>query len=311
MKGRISMKVLVCDNLASEAIDVLKKEGYTVDVKTGMSPEEVNQTIGEYDGVVVRSATKIRKEQIDSGKKLKVIARAGVGVDNIDVEYAKSKQISVVNTPAATSISVAELALAHMFGLVRFMGLANMSMKEGKWEKKSFSKGVELFGKTLGILGIGRIGQELAKRAHGLGMKVIFYDAVEFPVDGPYERKSFDDVISQADFISIHTPKTDGFLIDKAQFNKMKKGVYLINCARGGIVNETALIEAIKDGTVAGAGIDVWQEEPTNNQDLVNLPQVFATPHLGASTNEGQVRAGVQVAERMITVFNGDTSISL
>ncbi len=305
------MKVLVCDNLASEAIDVLKKEGYTVDVKTGMSPEEVNQTIGEYDGVVVRSATKIRKEQIDSGKKLKVIARAGVGVDNIDVEYAKSKQISVVNTPAATSISVAELALAHMFGLVRFMGLANMSMKEGKWEKKSFSKGVELFGKTLGILGIGRIGQELAKRAHGLGMKVIFYDAVEFPVDGPYERKSFDDVISQADFISIHTPKTDGFLIDKAQFNKMKKGVYLINCARGGIVNETALIEAIKDGTVAGAGIDVWQEEPTNNQDLVNLPQVFATPHLGASTNEGQVRAGVQVAERMITVFNGDTSISL
>jgi D-3-phosphoglycerate dehydrogenase len=291
------MKVLVSDPLAKEGIEILEKSGIEVVEKTGLPPEELVKAIPEFDGIIVRSATKVTKDVIEAGKNLKVIGRAGVGLDNVDRDAAKAKNIKVVNTPAATSISVAELALGMMFGAARRLPQADASTKAGKWEKKKF-KGFELYGKTLGIIGIGRIGTELAKRAKALGMKVLAYD--------PYVKTSenaqvvdFDKLLAQSDYISLHIPKTPEttHILNKAAFDKMKDGVVIINCARGGVVDENALFEAINAGKVRTAAMDVYEAEPAKEHKLFGLEGVIVTPHIGAQTAEGQARAGIQIAE--------------
>ena len=291
------MKVLVSDPIAKEAIEILKASGIEIVEKTGMSPEELAKVIPEFDGIIVRSATKVTKDVIEAAKNLKVIGRAGVGLDNVDREAAKVKNIKVVNTPEATSISVAELAMGMMFSAARRIPQATFSTKAGKWEKKQL-KGFELFGKTLGIIGIGRIGTELAKRAKANGMNVIASD--------PYVKENeharvvdFDTLLNESDYISLHIPKTDEttHILNKAAFDKMKEGVVIINCARGGVVDEDALYDAISSGKVRIAAMDVYEVEPAKEHKLFGLDQVIVTPHIGAQTAEGQTRAGVQVAE--------------
>ncbi|MEO0094709.1 MAG: hydroxyacid dehydrogenase [candidate division WOR-3 bacterium] len=291
------MKVLISDPIAKEGIEILKKSGFEVIEKTGMPPEELIKIIPDFDAIIVRSATKVTKDVIAAGKKLKVIGRAGVGLDNVDAEAAKAKGIKVVNTPAATSISVAELALGMMLSAARMIPQATASTKAGKWEKKKFH-GTELYGKTLGIIGIGRIGSELAKRAKALGMEVIAYD--------PYVQSSdfakivdFDTLLKNSDFISLHIPKTKEttHLLNKSSFDKMKNGVIIVNCARGGVVDEEALYDALVSGKVKVACLDVFEVEPAKEHKLFGLEQVILTPHIGAQTDEGQQRAGVQIAE--------------
>ncbi len=291
------MKILISDPIAKEGIEILKKSGFEVVEKTGISPEELIKTIPDFDAIIVRSATKVTKEVIEAGRNLKVIGRAGVGLDNVDAEAAKAKGIKVVNTPAATSISVAELALGMMLSAARMIPQATASTKAGKWEKKRFH-GTELYGKTLGIIGIGRIGSELAKRAKALGMEVIAYD--------PYVESSdfgkivdFDTLLKNSDFISLHIPKTKEttHLLNKSAFEKMKNGVIIVNCARGGVVDEDALYDALISGKVKVACLDVFEVEPAKEHKLFSLEQVILTPHIGAQTEEGQQRAGVQIAE--------------
>ncbi len=291
------MKVLISDPIAKEGVDLLKKSGLEVVERAGLPPEELVKVIPEYHAIIVRSATKVTKEIIDAGKNLKVIGRAGVGLDNVDKDAAKAKGIKVVNTPAATSISVAELAMGMMLGAARMIPQATASTKAGKWEKKKFH-GFELYGKTLGIIGIGRIGMELAKRAKAMGMNIVAYDphvkTCEFAKLG-----SLDELLKEADYISLHIPKTNetANILNKAAFDKMKKGVTIINCARGGVVDENALYDAIVAGTVRVAAMDVYATEPAKEHKLFGLEQVIATPHIGAQTEEGQGRAGVQIAE--------------
>ncbi len=301
------MKVLVSDKLANEAIEVLRNAGLEVDVKTGMSPEELEACIGDYDAIVIRSATKVRKNIMIAGKKLKAIGRAGVGLDNVDLEYAKEKGIKVFNTPAATSISVAELVIGQMLACIRNIPRADATMKECKWAKKQLG-GTELYGKTLGILGIGRIGQEVAKRALAFGMKCIAYDPYITKVDLDVEiLLSLEEVYKQADFITLHMPLLDStkYLINKDAFAKMKDGIIIINSARGGVIKESDLLEALNTDKIRCVAIDVWEKEPTDNDDLRKHPKVIATPHLGASAKEGQIRAGTQVAEQIINELKG------
>ena len=291
------MKVLISDPIAKDGLEVLTKAGLNVVEKPGLTPEELVKTIPEFDAIIVRSATKVTKEVIDAGKNLKVIGRAGVGLDNVDKDAAKAKGVKVVNTPAATSISVAELALGMMLGAARMIPQATASTKAGKWEKKKFH-GFELYGKTLGIIGIGRIGMELAKRAIAMGMEVVAYD--------PYVKEcefaklvDLDTLLGKSDYISLHIPKTNetANILNNAAFGKMKKGVVIINCARGGVVDEDALYDAIVGGKVRVAAFDVFGVEPAKEHKLFTLEQVIATPHIGAQTEEGQSRAGVQIAE--------------
>jgi len=299
------MKVLVSDPIAKEAIEILKKAGIEAVEQAGLAPEELVKAIPEYDGIIVRSATKVTKEVIDAGKNLKVIGRAGVGLDNVDRAAAKTKNIKVVNTPAATSISVAELALGMMFSAARRIPEATASTKAGKWEKKKF-KGFELFGRTLGIIGVGRIGTELAIRAKAMGMKVIAFD--------PYVKNTehaqivdMDTLLKESDYVSLHIPKTDEttHILNKAAFDKMKDGVVIINCARGGVVDENALYDAITSGKVRIAAMDVYEVEPAKEHKLFSLDQVIVTPHVGAQTAEGQLRAGVQIAELVRDALKG------
>ena len=256
--------------------------------------------------MIVRSATKVRVPVIDAAKNLKVIIRGGVGIDNIDVDYARSKGIEVRNTPAASSPSVAELALGHMFSVYRFIAASTWRMRQGEDFKKikKESQGRELAGKTLGIIGIGRIGKELAKRALALGMKVIAYDAyVTDPGIEGVTMVSFDELLSQADIISLHVPKTDKPIIGREEFAKMKDGAVIINTARGGVVDEDALLEALDSGKLYGAAIDVFVGEPNPKPELVNHPKVSVTPHLGASTNEAQERIGEEIIKILNEVF--------
>ena len=293
------VKILVTDGMDKGAVKSLKELGYDV-TEQFFNPEELKEKVQQFDAIIVRSATKVRKEIIDSALetgKLKLIIRGGVGVDNIDVAYAESKGIKVRNTPKASSQSVAELVLGHMFSLARFVGIANVSMREGKWHKKQY-KGIELEGKILGIVGFGRIGQVLAKKAQALGMNILYTDILGANKDFPdYEYVSFDKLIEESDFISLHVPmnRDDSPLIDKEKLAKMKDGVCLINCARGGVVDEKALLDALNSGKVAGAGIDVYCEEPTCNLELVRHEKVSATPHIGASTREAQKRIGLEI----------------
>ena len=300
------MKVLICDTIAEEGVKKLKDAGHEVTIKTGLSPEKLVDFIEPFHAVIVRSATKVRTPAIKAGTNLKAIGRGGIGLDNIDVDAAKEKGIAVVNTPGASSISVAELAIAHMFGLARWVYDSTASMKEGKWEKKRFM-GTELFGKTVGVIGTGGIGREVIKRCKALGMKVI---ATKKRLNAiPDELKALDvpvvkldEMLPQCDIITLHLPKAPdaGYVLDKPQFDAMKEGVWLVNCSRGGVVSEAALIEALKDGRVAKAAIDVYEKEPTDNRQFAALDNVILSPHIGASTKEGQLRVGVEIADRII-----------
>ena len=298
------MKVGICDPIASEGVEILKKEGFEVIDLTGIPKEELVNHVADLDALIVRSATKIRKEIIDAAKNLKVIGRAGVGLDNIDVEYAKSKGIKVINTPGATSISVAELTIGLLLAVMRKIAYADREMRKGAWPKK-VCKGIEMYGKTLGIIGIGRIGREVAKRARAFGMRVIYYDvyrpdkAIEKELG--IEFRELDTLISEADVITVHVPLVPEtkHMINRERIERMKDGAIIINAARGGIVDEDALYEALKSGKLYGAALDVYENEPLKESKLFELDNVVLTPHIGAQTKEGQTRAGIEVARKI------------
>jgi D-3-phosphoglycerate dehydrogenase len=300
------MKVLICDKTEKEYIEQMRAAGLTVDVRDDITPEELPNVLPNYDAMVVRSRTKVRQPLIDVCPNLKVIVRGGVGLDTIDHEYAKSKGIAVMNTPLASSASVAELAIGYMFALARNIYKATSTMKAEKWDKKSF-EGDEIGGKVLGIIGLGNIGKETARRAMALGMTVIAYDPFASLAEG-VRKVSLDELFAQADYISIHAPKTKETtnMIAAEQIAKMKDGVRIINCARGGIVNEDALYDGLNSGKVAGAALDVFAEEPPTDWKLVKLDNVIASPHIGAATKEAQARVGYEVAQKIID-FARDT----
>lgn len=294
------MKVLVCDKTEAEAIERMRAEGLQVDVRDDISPEELPKVLPAYDGMIVRSRTKVRQALIDACPHLKVIVRGGVGLDTIDADYARSKGITVMNTPKASSASVAELTIAYMFALARSIFQATASLKAEKWEKKSF-EGDELGGKTLGLVGVGNIGGEVARRAAALGMTVIVYDPFIKSAVG-VQMVKLDELLARSDYISLHLPLTDESrnMIGKAQFARMKNGVRLINCARGGIIDEDALYEGLKSGKVAGAALDVYAQEPPSDFKLLKLDNVIGSPHIGAATHEAQGRVGAEVADKLI-----------
>ena len=312
----MSKKILANDGIDPIGKSMLEKAGFTV-ITEKVAQENIAKEINEkgYTAITVRSASKVRKDIIDACPGLKVIGRGGVGMDNIDVDYARSKGLQVINTPAASSNSVAELVIAHLFNSVRFLYDSNRQMPvsgEEKFEelKKKYAKGVELRGKTIGIVGFGRIGQAVAKMALGLGMKVLAYDPyvtgviIELEIEGvgnvsvkviPVEMEK---VLTQSDFITFHVP--GGKLINKAEIEKMKNGVILINTARGGVINETDLVEALNSGKIAHACLDVFENEPKPSAALLHHARISLTPHIGAATNDAQERIGVELAEKLI-----------
>ena len=298
------MKILICDPISSEGLTQLTKlPELQLDIKTGLSPQELKKVIPEYNIMVVRSRTKVTREIIEAADNLKLIIRGGVGIDNIDVKAAQQRNIEVANTAEASSVSVAELAIALILALARHIPQAYQSLKNKKWEKKKFA-GFEVSGKTLGLIGLGRIGLEVAKRAQGLGMRTICYDPYitkEYAAAHQVEMVGLNELLAEADFISIHTPFTEetANLIGQPQFNKMKPGVFLINTARGGIINEEALYTALQEGKVAGAAMDVFKEEPPFESPLLSLDSVIPIPHLGASTREAQNKISLQVAKKI------------
>ena len=299
------MKILVTDGMDKTALEQLKQNGHEV-TEQFYPPEELGAALKEYDAVVVRSATKIRANHIDEAKtgKLKLIIRGGVGVDNIDVKYAEAAGITVKNTPRASSNSVAELAMGHMFSCARFLSVAGATMRAGKWEKKAYGKGIELQGKTLGIVGFGRIGQALGKLAKAIGMHVIAFDVYHIPgieeqMGIPYVE--MDELLAQADFISVHAPAVDGgALINAENIAKMKDGVVIINTSRGTNVDEAALLAALESGKGRAAGLDVWLSE---NVALYSHPRVSCTPHIGAATQEAQARIGTEIVSVIESFF--------
>ncbi|WP_195972881.1 D-2-hydroxyacid dehydrogenase [Clostridium thermobutyricum] len=299
-------RVLTNDGLQAGAIDKLKELGIEV-VNQHFNQEILGEKLKEFDAVVIRSATKLTEDVLKEtkGGKLKLAIRAGVGIDNIDIKYAQSIGIDVKNTPNASSNSVAELALGHMFAVSRFIGISNVTMRNGEWNKKLY-QGSELSGKILGIIGMGRIGRSLAKKADALGMKVIYYTIEGKHEDLNYEFLSFEEVLKNSDFISLHVPydKEKGALIGENELNIIKDGAYIINCARGKVVDEKALLEALNSGKIKGAGIDVFENEPTTNKELINNPRISVTPHIGAATDEAQNRIGEEVVETLKNFFN-------
>jgi D-3-phosphoglycerate dehydrogenase len=294
------MKIIICDKTEKEYIEQMRAAGLTVDVRDDITPEQLMVELPNYEGMVVRSRTKVRKDLIDVCPNLKVILRGGAGLDTIDHEYAKEKGIAVMNTPLANSKSVAELAIGYMLMMARSLYAASATMKAEKWEKKAFN-GDEIGGKTLGLIGIGNIGKEVTKRALAMEMTVIAYDPYVKEMAG-VKLVSLDELLAQSDYISLHLPKTkeSSNMIGKEQFAKMKNGVRIVNCARGGIVNEEALYEALTSGKVAGAALDVFNEEPPTDWKLAKLDNVIASPHIGAATKEAQARVGAEVAEKLI-----------
>lgn len=315
------MKVLANDGIATSGVIALKEAGFEVKLKT-VAQENLIDYINENDisVLLVRSATKVRKDIIDNCPGLKIIGRGGVGMDNIDVEYAKQKGIKVINTPAASSHSVAELVFAHLLGMVRFLHESNRQMPlegDSKFKdlKKSFAKGMELKGKTIGIIGFGRIGQATAKVALGLGMRVVAYDpfldAVNLELSF-YDHQSVffnintiskEEVLKEADFISLHVPAQKDYIIDTPEFEMMKDGVCIVNAARGGVINEVALVKAIENGKVANAALDVYENEPKPEIQLLMNEKLSLTPHIGAATSEAQERIGTELATQIISIF--------
>ena len=315
------MKVLANDGISKSGIQALEKGGFEV-ITTKVAQEQVANYINTHDVkvILVRSATKVRQDIIDACPGLKIIGRGGVGMDNIDVDYARSKGLHVINTPASSSESVAELVFAHLFTGVRFLHDANRNMPlEGDTNfdglKKAYANGIELLGKTLGIIGFGRIGQAVAKMALGLGMKVIaadkFINQAEIRVaffDGQFltvtiATEPLEDVFKQSDFITLHVPAQDGYVIDKAELELMKDHVGIVNCARGGVINEVALLEALDNGKVLFAGLDVFENEPTPEIQILMHPKISLTPHIGAATEEAQDRIGTELAEQIFSLL--------
>ena len=315
------MKVLANDGISQSGVDALKEAGFDI-ITTKVAQEQLENYINEHkiDALLVRSATKVRKELIDACPSLKLIGRGGVGMDNIDVQYAKDKGLSVINTPASSSASVAELVFAHLYAGVRFLYDANRNMPlEGESKfgdlKKAYAKGVELRGKTLGVIGFGRIGQATAKVALGAGMKVIFsdpymdkaevkldfYDGQEVTFN--FESKSKEEVLREADFITLHVPAQKEYVIGKAELELMKDGSALINAARGGVVDEIALIDALDSGKLAFAGLDVFESEPKPEIRILMHPKITLSPHIGAATNEAQDRIGTELAEQIQAIL--------
>ncbi len=296
-------KVLISDKMDPKAAQIFRERGVEVDEITGKTPDELAAIIGEYDGLAIRSSTKATKAILDAATNLKVIGRAGIGVDNVDIPYASSKGVVVMNTPFGNSITTAEHAIALMFALARQLPEADASTQAGKWEKNRFM-GVELTSKTLGLIGAGNIGSIVADRALGLRMKVIAYDPFLTPeraVEMGVEKVELDQLLARADFITLHTPLTDQTrnILSKENLAKTKKGVRIINCARGGLIDEAALKEALDSGHVAGAALDVFVTEPATESPLFGTANFISTPHLGASTSEAQVNVAIQVAEQM------------
>jgi len=301
------MKILITDGISPEGAKILADAGHHID-QLKLTPDELLKKIAEYDCVVVRSATKVTKEVIENGKNLKVIARGGVGVDNIDVAVAESKGIKILNTPAASTISVAELTMAHMLAVSRFLHVSTMEMRQGKWPKKEYGNGIELYKKNLGILGIGNIGKEVARRALAFGMHVLAYDPPFSPMDFFVEITTKEKLLAAADFITLHLPydKKQGPSIAKKDFDMMKQGVVIINCARGGVIDEAALLDALNSGKVAGAGLDVFENEPPSDiqKALFSHPRVSVSPHIGGSTVEAQERVGIEIALKVVKEFS-------
>ncbi len=301
------MRLLVCDPLDPDAVAAMREAGIDVDVNDDVTAEELEEIIPEYDAIVVRSRTKVREPLIDKATNLKAVIRPGVGLDNIDVEYAESKGIEVRNTPAASSNAVAELTIGYLFALARPIIEATVSMKEGKWEKKKL-KGEELAGKTLGLIGFGRIGSLVGEKADALGMEVLFHRRTEIDVDYA-EQVAFEDLLARSDYVSLHVPHTPAthYMIGAEEIATMKDGVKIVNCGRGGTLDEDALYEAIKSGKVAGAALDVYEDEAEERgAKLMGLPEVIGSPHIGAGTGEAKERLGqeavriaIEIAERL------------
>ncbi|EOU1472357.1 D-2-hydroxyacid dehydrogenase [Clostridium perfringens] len=290
------LRILLNDGLDKKAISNLELLGFDVDTNH-YDIEDLKEKIKKIDCIVIRSATKIRRELIDEaikGGNLKLIIRGGVGVDNIDVQYAEQNGIKVRNTPNASSSSVAEIILAHMFSLARFLNQSNITLKAGLWKKKDYV-GVELEGKTLGIIGMGRIGSELAKKCTALGMKIIYFDLMDIKnIDNNYRKVEFDELLRESDFISINISGTKS-IIGSEELKKVKKGAFIINTSRGKALDEEAIITSLNDGTLGGVGLDVFLEEPSKNLELIKHPKVSLTPHIGASTKEAQMKIGEEV----------------
>ncbi|ACA46030.1 3-phosphoglycerate dehydrogenase [Clostridium botulinum] len=301
------IKILVSDGMEQNALNKLNEQGFVV-LDKHFEKEELKDKIKDFDAIIIRSATKIDKEIIDAGIKgnLKLVVRAGVGLDNVDLEYAKEKGVKVFNTPKASSVSVAELTLGHMLCISRFINTANVTMLQGKWEKKKY-KGTEIYGKALGLIGFGRIAREVAKRANALGMNVIYYDiAGKCEEYEEFKCCTLDYLLNNSDFISVHIPfnKDRGALLKEEEFNKMKDGVYIINCARGGVIEEEALLKALNSGKVTAAALDVFENEPKPKKELINHERVSITPHIGASTKEAQMRIGEEIVDILDNFFN-------
>ncbi len=313
-------KILINDGIHPDGQQMLEEAGYEVNTNK-IAQEDLPSQLPDYDAICVRSATKVRTDLIDQCPNLKIIARGGVGLDNIDVDHAKSKGIEVINTPAASSKSVAELVFSHLFSLARSLHLSNRDMpakgdSEFKKLKKAYSKGLELRGKTIGIIGFGRIGQETAKIALGLGMNVLPVDLyikeatitleipqADFDVEVNLPTVDMEDMLVEADFISLHVPFLGKPVLGKEEFAAMKDGVIVLNAARGGTIDEDALLAALESGKVSAAGLDVFENEPTPRKDLLNHPRVSVSPHIGASTMAAQRNIGLELAEKIIAQF--------
>lgn len=303
-------RILVSDSLAEEGLKILKDEKeFEVEVKTKLTPEELKKIIKDYDALLVRSSTKVNKEIIEAGVKLKIIGRAGVGLDNVDAAAASKRGIIVMNTPGGNTISTAEHTMSMLLSLSRNIPQASASIKLGQWDRKRFM-GTELYGKVLGIVGLGRIGTEVAKRANAFGMKVLAYDpylSIEKAKELEVESVNLKEVLSKADYITVHTPLTEEtkHMISDKEFKLMKNGVRIINCARGGIIDEKALYDAMKSNKVAGAALDVFETEPPGESPLIKLDSCVACPHLGASTEEAQVNVAIEIARQVADALLG------
>src|SRR5574341_767462 len=308
--GQTRFRILVSDPIAEDGVEALKRAGADVDVRTGLSPDELRSSVAGYDALVVRSETKVTKTIFEAADKLQVVGRAGIGVDNIDLEAATEKGVVVVNAPTGNTISAAEHAIALMLALSRHIPEANASLRSGKWERARFV-GMEVRGKTLGVIGLGQVGSEVARRGRGLEMRVIAHDPFV-----PEERAraigaelvSMKDLLKESDFVSVHTTLTEGTrsLLGEAELRSMKPTARVINTARGGIIDEAALKEALDEGLIAGAAIDVFEKEPVTDHPLFASDKIVVTPHLGASTAEAQERVAVDVAEQIMAVLNGE-----
>lgn len=297
------MKILANDGIDKGAVEIFMENNMEVDTNH-YEKQDLKKIIGDYQVLIIRSATRVDRDLIDAAKgtKLKLIIRAGVGLDNIDIEYATANGLIVKNTPNASSNSVAELVLGHMLTLSRFIAISNVTMREGCWNKKAYT-GVEIFGKTLGIVGFGRIGKSLANKARALGMNVVFYDKF-ITEDESYQYNELDDLLRKADFISLHVPATEKPLIGREEFEIMKDGVFIVNAARGGIIDEEALLDALNNKKVAGAGLDVYNIEPNPNLELCKHERVSCTPHIGAATQEAQERIGQEIIDIVMDYNN-------